>query len=64
MGKIPKIRVGTCPASVLPRRIGMSSSRVNLQGEVEEVWMPLLGSTGSFATQGKEYCIPLPLIRP
>lgn len=49
MGKIPKIRLGKCLASLLPRRTGMSGIRVNLQGEAEEVWISLMRGTGSFA---------------
>lgn len=58
--RFPKLDWRHVLPSVLPRRTGMSSSRVNLQGEEEEVWMPVMRRTGSFSTQGKEYRILLP----
>lgn len=45
MGKIPKIRLGTCPARVLPRRTGMSSSRGKWRRSGCHLWeaeVPLL----------------------
>lgn len=39
MGKIPRIRLGKCPASLLPRRTGTNAAgMVTLQVKAEEVW--------------------------